>query len=670
MNGMNQLDELIQSTYHAIKSGGGGVEVLTEFADCVRKMQSAESAESAESKSIQLIHPMQSCTVYHNVMTVSGYKFDVAKSALQKFIRRGDFENALHMAIECHCFRFLNGGAGSFTNFINRLKVICLEDIGPAFPVLICHVSKLMSQYQAEVEVVESKILPEIIWLLCNSPHGHFYSHVRAAAKLSVIEPLALWGEPNLVFDLDPVDETIYRKLTFYLWSGIKLKHMGVIYTIQQMMAIHHPNQKTIGMTGGVYIGKNHRIGFLIFAIVEHVFKHVNADQIFFDILTHSTNWYKKLTTDEDWLCIVHPIYCYIMQDRLYLGKPCNSIKPPIVLNSGKILLPEWVFDQHTSTGRSLKRNLINFAVEGSLVSFQDAKLMNYEGVYRENRIKFPIKNSTECVLPPRESDEYTFIARAQITTGSSKTDVYFARGTDGSRVVVKGPFMSYAHVHMTFQINSLSKLFPQVNSINASIRLLIVNEKLGGISTPMGLRVEMVNKPGYFLIMDDLYGLETYPVKMHPGSVKWPPVEVVDWSKVGGQSIPSKMTDEGNINFLIQLAYRYIFKFGDFAQRNFINRGNLVYNLDMDRLFVNNVFRISANEKNILADVYGRYSDQINDVLREWLGDGVMAMPRWSMIDRIFNLGDERVKEIIENIQRLITSKFGDLHSPNPRPE
>ncbi len=65
------------------------------------------------------------CTTYRSVRTVSGYPFDVAKSALQKFIRRGDFDRAMIMAVECFSFRLIHdaggGGGASYTNFINRL---------------------------------------------------------------------------------------------------------------------------------------------------------------------------------------------------------------------------------------------------------------------------------------------------------------------------------------------------------------------------------------------------------------------------------------------------------------------------------------------------------------------------------------------------------------------
>lgn len=61
--------------------------------------------------------------------TYSGYKVDVIKSGLQKYIRRGMHDKALYCAFELYRMGEV-GGEALVTNLYNRLKIIAAEDIG------------------------------------------------------------------------------------------------------------------------------------------------------------------------------------------------------------------------------------------------------------------------------------------------------------------------------------------------------------------------------------------------------------------------------------------------------------------------------------------------------------------------------------------------------------
>ena len=58
--------------------------------------------------------------------------FGVIKSALQKYIRRGDTDRANHFLVLGYLFNLSSAtrAKGLITNLINRLRVICIEDIG------------------------------------------------------------------------------------------------------------------------------------------------------------------------------------------------------------------------------------------------------------------------------------------------------------------------------------------------------------------------------------------------------------------------------------------------------------------------------------------------------------------------------------------------------------
>ena len=66
--------------------------------------------------------------------SVDGYDFGVLKSALQKYIRRSNLEMSLWVASRLDLFYYGENGERLRTNFIHRLMIIYLEDVG--FPAI------------------------------------------------------------------------------------------------------------------------------------------------------------------------------------------------------------------------------------------------------------------------------------------------------------------------------------------------------------------------------------------------------------------------------------------------------------------------------------------------------------------------------------------------------
>lgn len=67
--------------------------------------------------------------VFHDLITASGYSGDLMLSALQKFIRRGEAENAARAAYE------LSIACEEADHLVwQRLRVICAEDVGLGCP--------------------------------------------------------------------------------------------------------------------------------------------------------------------------------------------------------------------------------------------------------------------------------------------------------------------------------------------------------------------------------------------------------------------------------------------------------------------------------------------------------------------------------------------------------
>lgn len=107
--------------------------------------------------------------------TYSGIDLDVAKSAVQKYIRRNMSEKAIMAAIELYRLGEVGGQPG-VTNMYNRLAIIANEDIGPANLALVLEVTRLVESGDRDIYR-----LVAMIQLMAESPKTRMMSHAWRA---------------------------------------------------------------------------------------------------------------------------------------------------------------------------------------------------------------------------------------------------------------------------------------------------------------------------------------------------------------------------------------------------------------------------------------------------------------------------------------------------------
>ena len=103
--------------------------------------------------------------------TFSGLEFDVAKSALQKYVRRNVLTKALLTTVEIYRLREV-GGEAAVSNLCNRLAIIAVEDIGAANISLVVDVIQLLESGTRDIGS-----LLAIVQLLCASDKTRLMSH-------------------------------------------------------------------------------------------------------------------------------------------------------------------------------------------------------------------------------------------------------------------------------------------------------------------------------------------------------------------------------------------------------------------------------------------------------------------------------------------------------------
>lgn len=198
------------------------------------------------------------------------------------------------------------------------------------------------------------------------------------------------------------------------------------------------------------------------------------------------------------------------------------------------------------------------------------------------------------------ESEVFSNAVRAQLNTSSSKPCSYFATLQNGTKVFVKGPYVSQHAAKVQADVHAFKKfLAPELPSVECEVMNLIVDEKF--LNCQFGARTTWpAGTPGWFLVCEDL--LQPFvdgelPTKK-ASSKKWSePVDVVDfddkrvasvfqhiwYDKTAAESIYEKRPDLA-LQYVQHVLLSWVCGCGaDLANRNFFIRDDKVYQIDLE---------------------------------------------------------------------------------------
>ena len=549
---------------------------------------------------------------YRNVVTVGGISGDVAKSALQKYIRRGLPEEAVSVARDIHKFHTLKDSKSTITNFYNRLRITLLEEIGIAFPNLILIIDPLLTAWR---EKADESALIRAMSIMATVPHTRYYSHLRAHIRSipevdPPVSPLLKSNNPR-------------KNTTPIMWHLENKVWDGCWYWCAKEMQNGRKNTKQL---------------------FTDLLRFTPDDKK--PIVEKCREWYNSMHMKEQFLPVLHAFATVLMPDieapeENKEFEPCVNDDPPSIA--------EYCYDKHTSVGRRLNLDSIDFALDGSLVAFDENLNPEYHKVYITQRLKEGYVRS--------EKSEFTLRARAQLTCSKSRPDSYFAKSRLGNPIVVKGPYLTYEDVLKTFQMQSIIGLF--MPRISCSIKCLGVDQFPKG-HVKIGNRTKADGRSAFFLEMRDLiapilstcgeYACEEYPTKAK-SSKFWKNEQVVDYEKLYADRPDISFFTGKSMNELFVLGLRWAFEIGDFATRNFLVVGDKAYNLDTEGWFVGNRMRFSKAVRNAMAKTMNESSWK--KVLTEWLGPGKGYVSRWILVEKV--IGSDGANRVRKNIEKLI---------------
>lgn len=542
---------------------------------------------------------------YRSEKSKNNYSLDVLKSALQKYIRRGDAKRACYVVREFLSFSLiLNKDNGKDikrinTNLFHRLIIIILEDVGLN---ALFHIEKINKLYLNFKETLEINFCIELICLLCGmykSRECSFYKSYFVTQKFKYDNIV----NSELILKYFDKESNETKKIINEIIYNFERSN-NVIYFLFELYNIEKSKQKYY---------RSNDINRLIFFIINLIMKE--QDDKIREILFE---WYKEISScQENFL----PWLIYIIFKRKnhveeYLPNYIdpNQIKEWLENNKEEIEFNDWVYDKHTKIGRQNdKTNTVEyFRNISSIVIPEDPRINEEYKTYYLNLIKKneektydeiiiiddEINNNNICA----ETDYFEFKIRAQLLTSNYKTDTYFGilkKEIDefkvGEVVFIKGPLLEQ-NVNRAIKYNEIkSKInlpYIRIKKIFLRCNMFKAEEII------LGQRKQI--KEGWFLVCEDIRNMEIENIPFEIKNSKlYKDIKVVDGTKLKIKQISSEyIKDEVGINYILMLLFRYILSIPDIANRNFLVKNKDVFSLDEDHPLGTPEFNMSKEIK------------------------------------------------------------------------
>lgn len=356
-------------------------------------------------------------------VTYNGHPFDEIKSCIQKYIRRGETEKAIYVAIEADLFSLIPKSSGIIysnaksrrTNFMNRLRAIVGEEIGIAVPSLILQFDELyqtwnkyrdydINMYPVEQNLARQALLT-MVKLLSQARKIRLVSDIKSVYFKPKYLPI-IQGKPEwhyIFHEVDQIDSQVtdqypleptqagLRDMVDGIISGIKNKSDRAFYWINQLLADRNPKNNCPRDLSKVT---------LLFKIL---FDYANQgpglwggktkdDPMLKQVLTILYRYYNDFKNKTDcYIFLILPVLYAVRSidwnfNALQINVTLQEVEKYYQKNISKqaIILDLYCLDIHTKRGKQLKKTYLDFAQEGALVTNQEESLLNdnYRKIY------------------------------------------------------------------------------------------------------------------------------------------------------------------------------------------------------------------------------------------------------------------------------------------------
>lgn len=520
---------------------------------------------------------------YRSETSYNGYSLDVLKSGLQKYIRRSDSDRAIYSAIELFLFQCLEVDKKTsklqksiYTNFIHRLMVILLEDIGVAGFNLWFDLNPLFQNLldRKGIKNEQIKSLINITYSLAESKHSRSPSHFNSVVNAIINKK---YEEYKKYFQHFPTVEKMFE-IVFQKKPEDMIQNYKISLEKGEMDSFYWA--RLIDLSNPIPKNKKRDIIFDPFWI-----KFTQSE------IKIMKEWYYELyNIKERFLTFYVPLIYIITGKKNYsevwdVGERWKRY-PIVNLFAPSLELDEYVYDIHTKIGKRKGRGVIDFVREGSqvknefIVSEELSNFYNFSKLLSEGIEDGSYLKNIEADY---ESERFEFIIRAQLVTTNTRQDTYFARDKKNNEIVfVKGPFFDERQVDFALKIQNLRKNLG-LNYVKMEKVYLIPDLIESALST----RNSVIKDKKYAFIITENLCEEKFKKKIR-NSKMWPDTEVVDWDEMKDCKVFNPLEANDNLlkEYIKHLLFRKMTKLGDLADRNFILvEGEKLYSIDEDSI-------------------------------------------------------------------------------------
>jgi hypothetical protein len=384
-----------------------------------------------------------------------GIDVDIAKSALQKAIRRNDVWLALTMALRLNEFK--DFGKPIRSNLINRMPVIAGEDVGMGNLKTV----KMVDQYVEKIRNSEDSCVEELIemvLLLCTSEKSRLGSHVNAVYHQALSTPLYYDRlnefRPSILKEFEKEDEQITdQEMVQKIFKLLNLKDGSEdkkMITFFYLRSLLNSNLKYKIPRG--YPKKRNIQSEPIFFIWNELLK-ISKDEMI-EIL------YKQFLNENE-----RHIYLVLAMMVFFFGTEVErkeyDVKKMIqdlggiekIVNYAfhtQVIVPDYAIDKHTKKGRSSGKDGVTFVMEGAQVENESEwskkwKILGEIYVdYRKFMSQFPKprKSSTpKTVSQEAQPEDIGYEGTGYEGTGYEGTD------NIGKQEVIDSPMKTYERI-------------------------------------------------------------------------------------------------------------------------------------------------------------------------------------------------------------------------------
>lgn len=374
-------------------------------------------------------------TAGYNTETIGGISFSVYKSAIQKFLRRGEYEKGLGT------LRLLKNidvpeGRRLVSNVINRMVVMMSEEISINNPLL----PKTMYEMYTSFEKSRNyDLIYRIYTDLCISKKCRLLSDVKSTFNL----------KPYYLQDLEKLNK-IHKQIAVEYSNMYEFN-----YTMEETLACIDKYIKTYNVFIYIshYLRKDYESKMGAQKLWKIVLKHASKEST--EVVKALKFFYTKMKHKEKMLYFYHAVLVVMHQDVLdFSNTPSTSIEFEYPLIDNKF--PDYVYDIHTGS----KKDVLDFALDGALVVNECTKYKNekWRKYYIQFKERISGRTRFDAVLTKKYMNE---CIRGQKLTSYTKPFVYIPTSEHyGNMVgnVYKGPYLKTdkRNILLTMRIDML----------------------------------------------------------------------------------------------------------------------------------------------------------------------------------------------------------------------